>query len=169
MTKAYPDAKVVLTNRDINKWQKSMQSSAGVVLSWKTWPLVAKFDPTIVGPWYHFTQVLLGHLCNNDWGEPLRQTYIEHYKKVREVVPKENLLEFTVGQDGWEPLCEFLGKEVPEGDFPRTNDGEAFVQVHAWMYKQAAVKMFSKLTVSGLLAGAVVGAAWFWRVKGLKR
>jgi sulfotransferase family protein len=30
-------------------------------------------------------------------------------------------LEYRVGQ-GWKPLCEFLGKDVPEEDFPRADD-----------------------------------------------
>ncbi|KAJ7157668.1 hypothetical protein C8R43DRAFT_883303, partial [Mycena crocata] len=30
-------------------------------------------------------------------------------------------LEFRVAQ-GWEPLCRFLGKEVPAMDFPRVSD-----------------------------------------------
>ena len=39
---------------------------------------------------------------------------------IRGLVPKERLLEWTV-KDGWEPLCKFLGKEVPDQPFPHTN------------------------------------------------
>ena len=35
------------------------------------------------------------------------------------------LLEWTV-LDGWEPLCEFLGKEVPDESFPHVNDAAGF-------------------------------------------
>lgn len=40
---------------------------------------------------------------------------------VRGLVLEERRLEWTV-EDGWEPLCECLGKPVPEGEpFPHTN------------------------------------------------
>ena len=42
--------------------------------------------------------------------------YVRHVEWVRKVVPKEKLLEFEPGM-GWQPLCGFLGKEVPEGAF----------------------------------------------------
>lgn len=43
--------------------------------------------------------------------------YEYHNEQVRKVVPKEDLLEFNVKQ-GWGPLCEFLGVEVPDVPFP---------------------------------------------------
>ncbi|MGH2865233.1 MAG: sulfotransferase, partial [Solirubrobacteraceae bacterium] len=30
--------------------------------------------------------------------------------------------------DGWEPLCEFLGVEVPDGPLPHANDRETFLE-----------------------------------------
>lgn len=39
---------------------------------------------------------------------------------IRGLVPRERLLEWTV-EDGWEPLCEFLGKPVPNEPFPHVN------------------------------------------------
>lgn len=44
---------------------------------------------------------------------------------VKGSVPAERLLEWEV-QDGWEPLCEFLGKEVPRQDFPSSNNPKGF-------------------------------------------
>ncbi len=45
---------------------------------------------------------------------------------VKERVPAEKLLACEVNE-GWEPLCEFLGVEVPENKpFPHLNDTEAF-------------------------------------------
>jgi hypothetical protein len=40
---------------------------------------------------------------------------------VRKVIPPERLLEFDL-KDGWRFLCEFLGKHVPDGEFPRVNE-----------------------------------------------
>lgn len=36
--------------------------------------------------------------------------------------PQHNLLEFK-SEDGWKPLCRFLGKKVPEEPYPRSNEG----------------------------------------------
>lgn len=44
----------------------------------------------------------------------------EHCNMVRGLVPKERLLEWQIG-DGWEPLCEFLDKPVPDVPFPYAN------------------------------------------------
>jgi hypothetical protein len=39
---------------------------------------------------------------------------------IRGLVPKERLLEWSA-EDGWEPLCKFLGKPIPNQPFPRVN------------------------------------------------
>lgn len=46
------------------------------------------------------------------------------YDMVRKIVPAERLLEVKLG-DGWEPLCEFLGRPVTRGPCPRANEREA--------------------------------------------
>ena len=49
------------------------------------------------------------------------RSYEDHNRRVRELVPPENLLEYSVKQ-GWEPLCDFLEiKDCPTTEFPRTN------------------------------------------------
>ena len=40
----------------------------------------------------------------------------------KELVPPERLLLYRLGS-GWGPLCEFLGDKVPDGPFPRGNEG----------------------------------------------
>lgn len=47
----------------------------------------------------------------------LRPTGIEHHAMIRGLVPKDRLLEWYI-DDGWEPLCKFLGKPVPPPDVP---------------------------------------------------
>jgi len=51
-------------------------------------------------------------------------------RRIAEVVaevPSERLLVFEA-REGWQPLCEFLGVDVPEGEpFPHVNDSAAFV------------------------------------------
>jgi hypothetical protein len=44
---------------------------------------------------------------------------------VQERGPAERLLVYEV-REGWEPLCRFLGVDVPDALFPRLNDRLAF-------------------------------------------
>ena len=42
-------------------------------------------------------------------------------ERVKSTVPPEKLLVFDV-KEGWEPLCKFLNKPVPNEPFPNIND-----------------------------------------------
>ena len=53
--------------------------------------------------------------------------YKEHNAWIKSLVKPENLLVYNV-KDGWEPLCSFLGRKIPDKPFPRVNDEEAYVQ-----------------------------------------
>lgn len=45
-------------------------------------------------------------------------------QSIIDLVPKERLLVMDI-EDGWEPLCRFLDKEIPDESFPRVNEAEA--------------------------------------------
>src|SRR4051812_10991585 len=49
------------------------------------------------------------------------ETFERHNEEVKRHVPAENLLVYEVGE-GWAPLCEFLGVDVPDEPFPHLND-----------------------------------------------
>lgn len=46
---------------------------------------------------------------------------------VVQAVPRQRLLVFNLSQ-GWEPLCKFLGKPVPNKPFPHVNDRQEWVK-----------------------------------------
>lgn len=79
-------------------------------------------------------------------------TYQEHVALVRGLgLPRERLLEWSV-RDGWQPLCEFLGNEVPDQPFPNGNPTTEWAQrVGATLmeYNQRALRNMA-------IAGAVV-------------
>ena len=50
----------------------------------------------------------------------MRAKYLEHIERVRKLVPPEKLLIWNV-KEGWEPLCKFLGRPVPEVPIPHEN------------------------------------------------
>jgi hypothetical protein len=45
---------------------------------------------------------------------------------IRGLVPEKRLLEWSI-EDRWEPHCKFLGKDVPDEQFPNTNNAAGFV------------------------------------------
>ena len=49
------------------------------------------------------------------------EVFNRHNEQVRRRVPEGRLLVYEVKQ-GWGPLCEFLGVEVPDKPFPHLND-----------------------------------------------
>lgn len=74
-----------------------------------------------------------------------------------------NLLEWEP-KDGWEPLCAFLGKSIPEVPFPYANQGNdvsdrLLLGGKIRLAKWAISKVFWPLTASSI---ALVGASWWW-------
>ena len=67
--------------------------------------------------------------------------------------PKDKLLVFNV-MEGWEPLCKFLGADVPNKPFPKRNVGGSIVDEylkHPIMLKCKREMMISTLLLSLLL------------------
>lgn len=84
-------------------------------LSWAAsmyYPMLSKFFETFF---------------RGDFPNQGKQVYLDHIAEIRSLVPHERLLEYQI-RDGWGPLCEFLGEEVPDEDFPHINDMADFVK-----------------------------------------
>ncbi|CZT15716.1 uncharacterized protein RCC_01550 [Ramularia collo-cygni] len=143
----YPDAKVVLVERDIDSWFKSWCGFLDNALS-PGLPTLAESDPEMGG-----RIVGLGNACVKiQCGDTLdleeakarsKEVYRKHYALVRSLAEEGRILEYRLG-DGWKPLCDFLGKEVPDVPFPRVNDTESnsqgFKELAAIMIQNAAAK-----------------------------
>ncbi|KAJ7701858.1 P-loop containing nucleoside triphosphate hydrolase protein, partial [Mycena rosella] len=125
---AYPDAKVILTNRDLDRWWKSYMESIRTTTTSRRYRLAAALDPQGLGRVAALARlvvsILLGPVVTE---ERSKARFVEHYNNVRKMVPKERLLEYGV-KDGWAPLCAFLERDVPTVDFPRTNDTQMFIE-----------------------------------------
>ena len=53
--------------------------------------------------------------CNGKWA------YEDHVATIRGLgLPPDRFLEWTV-KDGWQPLCKFLGRDIPDEPFPKGN------------------------------------------------
>lgn len=113
----YPDAKVILSVRDPEKWFQSLQETIFA-------PHWMEFLPTSeAGPYMKATINDYFDDRMHDRDHLIRR-FNEHTEAVKAAIPPERLLVFEAVQ-GWEPLCEFLGHPVPEGDYPHVNDTQA--------------------------------------------
>lgn len=89
---------------------------------------------------------------------------IEHCNMIRGFVPKEKLLEWTV-EDGWEPLCKFLDKPVPDGPFPHVNKASGWENHEAEVtkrYLMSALSGVAVLSAVGIATGAIVYKTMWW-------
>lgn len=116
---AYPDAKVLLSVRDPDKWYDSVASTI--------YPSSHR-DPTSLHTRMIDALIWQGTFHGRfEEKEYAIAVFLRHNEVVRQYVPPEKLLVYDVKQ-GWEPLCAFLGVEVPAGKpFPHLNDRESFV------------------------------------------
>ncbi len=113
----YPDAKVVLTVRDPEKWFTSLQDT----IFGREW---MEFLPgTEAGPYMKATINDYFDDRMHDHDHLIRRFH-EHVAEVKASIAPERLLVFEVAE-GWEPLCKFLEVPIPDGEFPRINDTEA--------------------------------------------
>lgn len=85
---------------------------------------------------------------------------------IRGLVPKEHLLEWTV-EDGWEPLCAFLGKVVPDEPFPHVNTAAGFADQEMRIGKKYVLGALKNLFIlSAVAAGAGAVFAKYLRCSG---
>ncbi|OAL61915.1 hypothetical protein A7C99_6486 [Trichophyton rubrum] len=115
---AYPDAKVVLNKRDVDKWYNSVLDTIHKAH-------IANRELGIQGKRVEMLNLLWGNLFHGDFRKNGKEVWEQHYQMVRDLVPADNLLEFEA-KDGWEPLCKFLGVPVPDVPYPRVNDTSNF-------------------------------------------
>ena len=113
----YPDAKVLHTQRDPDKWFDSTQATIFAPES------IAFSD----GPLAKFFRGFLGRLPENLHDRAAMTAYFRrHNEEVKATIAPERLLIFEVGE-GWQRLCNFLGVPVPKEPFPSENSTADFI------------------------------------------
>lgn len=115
----FPDALVLLSVRDPERWWESANETIFAVIR----------------------NALSSDASDTGWTEMVREmfasrftpaledrdtciaAYLRHNQAVRDAVPASRLVEWTAA-DGWAPLCAALGVPEPREPFPRTNTRE---------------------------------------------
>jgi hypothetical protein len=116
----YPNAKVILSVRDPEKWYASAERTIWAASNAPAQPGMEGFrEMCDATNWYGTFGGRFG-----DRDHAIR-VFTEHNDEVRRTVEPQRLLEYEVGQ-GWQPLCDFLGTPVPQQPFPRLNDTVSF-------------------------------------------
>ncbi|KAH7371187.1 hypothetical protein BKA66DRAFT_424539 [Pyrenochaeta sp. MPI-SDFR-AT-0127] len=127
LIEAYPEAKVILTKREYEDWEQSMQESIWCLDTWDLFKLCRMFRIGQLVPLMQLVHdVFRAHNGNNYGGPEAKSAYEKHYETVRSLVPSNRILELDTNADlTWEPLCEFLGDRVPKDAYPKLNDEKA--------------------------------------------
>ena len=117
----YPQAKVILSLRDPDKWFDSASETIFKGLD-------SSFDPSNLQG-----QMARKLIVDATFGgrhmdrEHAKAVFTAHNEAVKRTVPANRLLVFEASM-GWQPLCDFLEVPVPAQDYPRTNSTDEFKQ-----------------------------------------
>ena len=134
LMEAYPDAKVLLSVRDPEKWERSMRQTVWAVRNGESLIRLMSSAQAHVNPqWQGFVNMIDRLLWRGRGtfadGHEQREQLIagmhRHNEEVKATVPPERLLVWSV-TEGWGPLCEFLDLPIPSEPFPHVNDSKEF-------------------------------------------
>lgn len=125
--KKYPDAKVLLTVRSADSWYKSIKNTMTKVVvvndsannpNHQRYPIrrlmrAVAMDGIVMDP---------ERVADE---EHVKKLFYNHIEEVKAVIPADQLLIMELGE-GWERMCKFLGKEVPDAPYPSVNSTAEF-------------------------------------------
>jgi hypothetical protein len=130
----YPDAKVILSERDGESWVRSMRKTVwGIFFGHTVIHHVSAARECIDPLWQRFIEMMTrmnwdegGAMSGNHEDDQGLIEIMERWNsQVKETVPADRLLSWYP-TDGWEPLCEFLEVDVPADPVPNLNDTASF-------------------------------------------
>jgi hypothetical protein len=120
LSQRYPDAKVLLSLRDADRWYESVMNTI--------YPVMKQGPPERAPQTLHeFHAMVYALICERTFDGRLedrahaKRVFESHNQAVIDAIPASRLLVYRAG-DGWEPLCRFLDAPVPDEDFPHLND-----------------------------------------------
>ncbi len=114
----FPDAKVLHTVRDPDKWFDSTQATILAPGS-----LVTHDDGPMAPFFQSFTKDFRAHMHDRAF---MIDYFHRHTEEVKRTIAPERLLVYEAGQ-GWGPLCKFLDVPVPDAPYPSENTRAEFM------------------------------------------
>ena len=153
----YPDAKVLLSVRDPDRWYESVSATIYNIRRMSTaspftaavFAVAGVFVPRLKRGARMVENLIWEGAFDGRFEDRRHATEVfeRHNAEVIESVPKDRLLVYEV-KEGWGPLCEFLEVEAPDKPFPHLNDSANF-------RKMTSVGFSAALAVPAALALAV--------------
>jgi sulfotransferase family protein len=153
----YPQAKVLLSVREPEAWERSMRQTVWAVRHGESLIRLLSSAQGHVNPqWQGFLNMIDRLIWEGKGtfasGHAEPQQLIErmelHNEEVKRDVPPDRLLVWSVSE-GWEPLCDFLELPVPDVPFPHVNDRSEFLNriidgslesLREWREREATVE-----------------------------
>jgi Sulfotransferase domain len=157
LMEAYPEAKVLLSVREPEAWERSMRETVWAVRHGESLVRLLSSAQAHVNPRWQAFLDMIDQLVWEGRGtfasghtEPqqLVDTMNRHSEEVKRNVPPERLLVWSV-TEGWKPLCDFLEAPVPGQPFPHVNDSREFLNrvidgsleaLNVWRAQEASVE-----------------------------
>jgi Sulfotransferase domain len=134
LMQVYPEAKVVLSTREPEGWERSMRQTIWDVLYGDSLARDLCVARERVEPlWRQYNELMremwdrAGLLSAVGTHEPVGAAMLSYNQEVQRNVPPDRLLVWSAAE-GWEPLCRFLEVPVPEAPFPHVNDSQMFTE-----------------------------------------
>ncbi|KAJ7606868.1 hypothetical protein FB45DRAFT_847438 [Roridomyces roridus] len=159
---AYPEAKIILVERDIESWYKSL----GILIdgTFRLGRVAGFLDPfwagRVVGSMRRWMADGFGASTPEEARKNAKSRDRAHHAQVRRLAPKDRLLEYELGS-GWEPLCEFLGKDVPNVLLLRINEAAELREELEWLRRVCIARAMRNMA-GGLLLRVGLVLGWYW-------
>ncbi|CAK8689020.1 unnamed protein product [Clavelina lepadiformis] len=134
---AFPDAKIILTMRDEDDWYRSWHkqtSSVNIDSFFKLMKIISPSGRRLFQHMKAFCPPAYGFELRSAWRHTpinemvLKMKYRQHYEYVLKHAPEDKLLAYSI-RDGWAPLCQFLGRPIPDSPFPHENVGGEVIKL----------------------------------------
>jgi hypothetical protein len=159
---AYPDAKVVLSlhPKGAEAWYESTMATIYFTRTMWQFKVLEALTPfgRKFGPMCDKLIWKRGHQNTMPDRKKSVAYYQQHIETVKAAVPPDRLLIFTADQ-GWEPLCRFIGVPVPASPFPNVNSRAEFQKIKQGMARGAYVIL---ALVTAVVVGFAYGAVRFF-------
>lgn len=187
LAEAYPEAKVIVLNRDPEAWYESVLGSVYKtmkplsVLDMLRSLYCAALDPQHRA-WVRFGMALGKYGLPYDHGTEKDKAiawFKQSYQEVRDAIPEDRRFEFSV-KDGFEPLCKFLDVPVPTvkdektgkmvtAPFPHVNDRATFTSRISGMQskkmREATSNLFTMISKTVTLGLLGYGGYMMWKTR----
>lgn len=150
----YPNAKVVLTVRDPDAWYDSVRETiylvGDAIPSWLCRlrkPIGTLRDMVNRTIW---RTIFDGRF--DDRAHAI-QVFKNHIEDVKRSIPPERLL-IHEAKEGWEPLCAFLGKPVPDIPYPKVNEAneiKRMISIFIWVGRAPWILLAATVLIFALM------------------